>query len=115
MAEFVDGKLIVQYGSSKPEEHRLPNLLAYLPSHIKQPKCEFYEPSGGLFRSIFSRDSADELKPKAPVYAPDWALTAIARRFNRVYNDDLSTFKLYEPSWDYDQWGGWKACGLLGK
>lgn len=115
LAACVDGCMIVQYGHAKPEDNRLNALFQLLPDYAKLPSFRSFEPMGTLLPHIFSRDPEDEFDPKAKVYVPDWALTYIVRRLNKVYSDDLTSFEEYEPAWDWNVWGGWSESGLTGK
>lgn len=112
----IRGKQIVQYGKAKPESGRLASLFTYLPKEKKQPAFTVFEPMTSIMPHIFSRDPDDEFDPDAKIYLPDWGLEYIARRFNRVYEDDLLAYEEYVPGYPWPWLStAWKTSKLEGK
>lgn len=97
--DWADQRVVVFYGSSRPEHHRLKSLWKYLPEDKTAPEYTTFEPQNDLFRKIFSRDPEDELDPDALIYAPDWSIDVIYKSLNSTTLPDGSVEEYCNWRW----------------
>lgn len=85
-----DDAMVVGYGTSRPEYHRMLSLEAYLPDDIEASSFTYYDPQVRLVNEIFSRNPDSELDPNKKIYLPDFNLENIAKRLNRCNGQEYT-------------------------
>ena len=84
MEQWLGDKLVVAYGTAKPELHRIHNLQKYLPAGQKAIDFEYFDVQQEIVRRLFSYNPSDELDPNKPIYLPFFGNEYIGKHLNKT-------------------------------
>lgn len=79
---WIDGKEVVAYGSSRPELHRIESILKHLPGTVQSSDWAYLDAQKQIFSRVFTYDPEDERNPSARAYIDSLALDYVYKNLN---------------------------------
>lgn len=107
--KWLGDKLVVAYGTAKPELHRIHKLQAYLPQNRQPTNFKYFDVQQDIVRRLFSYNPSDELDPTKPIYLPFFGLEYIGKHLNKTAEKD----SIYAEDWVWPTLS--THCSIRGK